>query len=167
MRRPLAQRSIGLRVIAVLGFALLAACGSTAPYYTGSIGRVREPTPDDPRLPYAVQQGEFLKDENLWPYATRGPMNFLGKYRFSHKWFVVRGFCEYGGMTHDKKAVAPDAAGRGRGFTPRSFTEAVEYGDISERNGILFKQFRNRDDGSLQETKLPARIGAGRLRCGS
>jgi hypothetical protein len=147
--------------LGLLGLALVTACGSTAPYYKDSVGRVREPTPEDPRLPYAVQQGEYLKDENLWPYATRGPMNFLGRYRFSHKWFVVRGFCEYGGMTHDKNIVSPDAAGRGRGFTPRSFTEAVEYGDVFERNGILFKQFRNRDDGRLQDTQLPARIGAG------
>jgi hypothetical protein len=150
------------RVLTLVGVALFAACGSTAPYYKDSVGRIREPKPEDPRLPYAVQQGEFLKDENLWPYATRGPMKFLGEYQFSHKWFVVRGFCDYGGMTGNSSIVSPDGAGRGRGFIPRSFTEeGVKYGDITKRGNLLFKQFRRRDDGSIHEGGLPARIGPG------
>lgn len=156
------QLSMVKRVLMLIGVGLLAACSSTAPYYKDSVGRTREPKPDDPRLPYAVQQGEFLKDENLWPYATRGPMKFLGEYRFSHKWFVVRGFCDYGGMTGNSSIVSPDGAGRGRGFIPRSFTEeGVKYGDITKRGNLLFKQFRHRAEGSIDEGRLPARVGPG------
>lgn len=156
------QLSMVTRVLMMIAVGLLAACSSTAPYYKDSVGRTREPKPDDPRLPYAVQQGEILKDENLWPYATRGPMKFLGEYRFSHKWFVVRGFCDYGGMTGNSSIVSPDGAGRGRGFIPRSFTEeGVNYGDITRRGNLLLKQFRHRDDGSIHEGRLPARVGPG------
>ena len=152
MRGRLEQRSIGWCALASLGLALLAACGSTAPYYKDSVGRVREPTPDDPRLPYAVQQGEYLKDENLWPYATRGPMNFLGKYRFSHKWFVVRGQCQYGRKLDSPDVIDADLTGAGRGFKPRPFVEGrTRYTDIVARDGILFQE----------EYKIPARIGAG------
>ena len=152
MRGRLERRSIGWCALASLGLALLAACGSTAPYYKDSVGRVREPTPDDPRLPYAVQQGEYLKDENLWPYATRGPMNFLGKYRFSHKWFVVRGQCQYGRKLDSPDVIDADLTGAGRGFKPRPFVEGrTRYTDIVARDGILFQE----------EYKIPARIGPG------
>jgi hypothetical protein len=151
-RRWLVQRSVGWRALAALGFALLTACDSTAPYYKDSGGRVREPTPDDPRLPYAVQHGEYLKDENLWPYATRGPMNFLGKYRFSHNWFVVRGQCQYGRKLDSPDVIDADLTGAGRGFQPKPFVEGrTRYTDIVERNDKLFQG----------EYKVPARFGAG------
>lgn len=146
------QRLMVKRVLMLIGVGLLAGCGSTAPYYKDNVGRVREPTPEDPRLPYAIQQGEFLKDENLWPYATRGPMKFLGEYQFSHKWFVVRGQCEYGRKLDSPEIVDADLTGFGRGFKPKSFVEGrTQYIEIVQRDNKLF-QGNNR---------VTARIGPG------
>lgn len=140
--------------------SLLAACGPYSTYYRDREGRYREPKPADPRLPYDLQQGEYYRTQNLWPYATRGPMNFLGKYQFSHKWFVVRGGCDYRRIDTKTNVVGPDGTGHGRGFKPRPYSEDVLFGNIFEKDGTLFQKYWSTfDGGKLDELPLPVKAG--------
>lgn len=138
---------------------LLSACGPYSTYYRDSEGGYREPKPADSRLPYDIQQGEYYHTQNLWPYATRGPMNFFGKYRFSHKWFVVRGTCGYIYFVSEKNKVGPDGTGRGRGFKPRPYSENVLFRDIVERNGDLVQEYRNEAGAVVGQRQIPAHAG--------